>query len=83
MNISERLLKLAPLEVRHHASSGYSVGYAKCCKRLGKTFIMTVSPGHGKTFEDACEDYLSHISGETLVFNPQERGKYDKEVTVL
>lgn len=37
--------------------------------------------GRGKTFEEACDNYLSEIRGKTLVFDADTKNR--KEVTVL
>lgn len=37
--------------------------------------------GRGKTFSEACEDYLKKMRGKTLVFNPNS--DYKEEIIVL
>lgn len=54
---------------------GYQYGYVKDEPFLVGTF------GTGDTFEAACSDYLSKISGKTLVFDPP-RGTRE-EIKVL
>lgn len=44
-------------------------------------YFLIGAYGTGETFEKACEDYLSQISGKTLVFHPYSESR--KEVIVL
>lgn len=44
--------------------------------------FLSGTSGKGKTFSEACEDYLKKIRGKTLVFNPHG-GDYKEEIIVL
>ena len=37
--------------------------------------------GRGQTFEEACEDYIRHVSGKTIVFHACTNGR--KEVIFI
>ena len=66
MTALERLLNTGKhLDVfrwENHNESGIGVHFQDCETKDG-TF------GSGKTFEEACEDYIRQISGKTLVFH--------------
>lgn len=81
MTAADRLLKLEshPLDVIKNIDNKYSVHYRD--SYIKGNGVLYGKYGTGKTFEEACEDYLNIISGETLVFNAFDENRY--EVTVL
>lgn len=78
----DRLLNLnwSHLEVSRDVDGNIVVSYPDCCTKNGD--FLEYNPGRGATFEAACEDYLSKISGKTLVLHPAGP-KFRKEITVL
>ncbi|MCI9543541.1 MAG: hypothetical protein HFE93_05005 [Acutalibacter muris] len=68
MNTVGILLSLGKsLEVWQVPSGNIAVAYQDCDLKEGQ-FLIAVF-GTGKTFEDACEDYMNKLHGKTLVFN--------------
>ena len=69
MSAADRLLKLEshPLRVIKNVDNKYSVNYEN--SHIKGNGVLYGRWGIGDTFEEACEDYLNIISGETLVFN--------------
>lgn len=81
MKASDRLLNLDRLlevgrDINGKVYVSYKDGYVKDYP------CLIGAAGSGKTFEEACEDYLMQISGKTLVFNPSDKERR-KEVIVL
>lgn len=79
MDTIYRLLNLTHLEVWRVPNGELAVAYRGAeIKRDG--FLISEF-GVGRTFENACENYLTKISGKTLVFNACSENR--KEVVVL
>lgn len=81
MTVYERLLSLSGkrLEVWKIPNGDVAVSYQGAGVKSNDFLIFVF--GRGSTFEDACKDYLSKISGKTLVFNAFSESR--KEVIVL
>lgn len=80
MNAQDTLFSLGKwLEVRKVPSGEIAVSYQDSEVKDG-CFLRSIY-GTGKTFEDACENYLNQLHGKTLVFNAF-KGKRE-EVRVL
>ena len=68
MKASERLLRTEnSLTVFKMINEKIGVHFENCEVKDGYFLIGTF--GRGNTFEEACEDYLERIQGQTLVFN--------------
>ena len=68
MKASERLLNTEYFLVVFKMVNGkIGVHFENCEVKDGCFLIGTF--GRGSTFEEACEDYLERIQGQTLVFN--------------
>ena len=68
MKASERLLRTEnSLVVFKMINGKIGVHFENCEVKDGCFLIGTF--GRGSTFEEACEDYLERIQGQTLVFN--------------
>ena len=81
MNASEKLLNLEDrlLKVGKNINGKVYVHQERCDVKDGCFLIGTY--GTGNNFEEACEDYLSKISGKTIVFDAESRNR--EEVKVL
>ena len=81
MTVYERLLSLKGknLEVWKVPSGDIAVSYQGA--EIKNNGFLISEFGVGRTFEDACEDYISKISGKTLVFKAYSESR--EEVTVL
>ena len=81
MKASEKLLNLEGrmLSVGKNINAKVYVHYERCDVKDGCFLIGTY--GTGNNFEEACEDYLTKISGKTLVFNAESSNR--EEVKVL
>ncbi len=81
MDSAKRLLSLEgkQLEVWGVPDGMIAVSYEKAYVKLGGLLVGAF--GKGETFEEACEDYFSKISGKTLVFKPYSTQR--QEVKVL
>lgn len=71
--ISRRLL-----EVWEFFDGKVGVAYKNCNIKDGE-WLRGVF-GKGSTFEEACEDYLSKIRGETLVFDYNKPNRFEVEL---
>lgn len=71
--ISRRLL-----EVWEFCDGEIGVSYKNCNVR-DEEWLRGVF-GKGSTFEEACEDYLSKIRGETLVFDYNKPNRFEVEL---
>ena len=77
---SERLLSLNKrLVVSRDVNNRVCVYYENCYVSDGIALIGTF--GRGATFEDACENYLSSISGKTIVFD-RDGGKRETVIVL-
>lgn len=72
-------LDMATLEVSKNNSGNVKVQYKGAEIKDGMFLVSAY--GCGKDFEEACDNYLSRIRGETLVFDACT--KHRREVTVL
>lgn len=80
MNAQDILLSLGEwLEVWKVPNGEVAAAYKNSEVKEGHFLKGTY--GTGKTFEDACEDYLNQLHGKTLVFNAYSGNR--KEVRVL
>jgi len=81
MTVYERLLSLTGkrLEVWKVPNGDVAVSYRG--SEVKNNGFLFSEFGVGSTFEDACKDYLSKISGKTLVFKAYSESR--EEVTVL
>ena len=71
MTAFERLLNtgyhLDVFQWENHNESGIGVHFQDCETKDGMFLVGTF--GRGKTFEEACEDYVRKISGKMIVFH--------------
>lgn len=65
------------LEVWEIYTGEVCVSYKNCNVKDGNWLCGAL--GKGSTFEEACEDYLSKIRGETLVFNYNKPNSFEVE----
>ena len=81
MKASDILLSLEGehLEVWKAPDGDICVSYQHCDIKDG--YFLVGSFGAGKTFEEACDEYLKQIRGKTLVFNACSKSR--KEIKVL
>lgn len=77
----EELIKLQDVKIEIWSNELYKVGisYANCEVKNGAFLVGAY--GKGETIEEAVKDYISQISGKTLVFNACSPNR--REVTVL
>lgn len=80
MKASEILLSLERerLEVCSLDGGIITVQYQNCDVKDG--YFLEALYGRGRTFEDACEDYLKQIRGRTLVFNAYSKNRRETKV---
>ncbi len=80
MDSVKRLLSLEgkQLEVWGVPDGMIAVSYENADVKSGDFLIRTF--GTGTSFEEACEDYFSKISGKTLVFNAYSTQRQEVEV---
>lgn len=71
--ISRRLL-----EVWEFFDGEVGVAYKNCNIKEGEWLHGVF--GKGSTFEEACEDYLSKIRGETLVFDYNKPNRFEVDL---
>lgn len=74
-----RSLKGEKLEVRGDDNGNFYVCYEGA--EIKEGMFLVSAYGCGKDFEEACDNYLSRIRGETLVFDACTKRR--REVTVL
>ena len=83
MTALERLLNtgnhLDVFRWENHNESGIGVSFQDCDTKDGMFLVGTF--GSGKTFEEACEDYIRKISRKTLVFHAYT--DHRTEVTII
>ncbi len=80
MNAQNILLSLdKPLEVDKNFDGEITVCYRDC--DIKESIFLIGTFGIGKTFDEACEDYLKQLHGATLVFNAY--GGRREEIRVL
>ncbi len=82
MSAIELLIKLGEtLEVFTDVNGNVCVEYHDGYVKDARTGTLLGDPGRGKTFDEACRDYIQKIQGETIVFRSGTTAR--REVKVL
>lgn len=81
MKECERLLSLEGKRIEVWKASNGDVAVSYQGAEIKSNGFLISEFGIGSTFEDACKDYLSKISGKTLVFKAYSESR--EEVAVL